>query len=61
MYEQTMPAPELPSHTMLVLLVMFPEVKFYNASMTAADQTLGSVSPKFEETPDGTSHTCISC
>lgn len=30
-------------------LVMFPEAKFYNVSMIKVDQTLDSVSPKFEE------------
>ena len=60
-YEQTMPVPVLPLHTKLLLLVMFPEAVFYNVSMTTDDQTLDSVSPKFEETPDGISHTYISC
>ena len=44
------PAPLL--HTILVPLVMFPEAKFYNASMTKDARTFDAVSPKFEEIPD---------
>ena len=44
--------PVLLLHTMLVPLMMFPEVKFYNASMTRDAQTLDAVSPKFEEILD---------
>ena len=43
-------------HTILVPLVMFPEAKFYNASMTRDAQTLDAVSPKFEEILDEISH-----
>lgn len=47
--ELTMFAPVLLLHTMPVPLLMFPEAKFYNVSMIKVDQTLDSVSPKFEE------------
>ena len=40
----------------LVPLMAFPEVKFYNASMTMDVQTLDSVSPKFEGILDEISH-----
>jgi hypothetical protein len=54
--ELTMFAPVLLLHIMPVPLLMFPEAKFYNVSMTRDAQTLDAVSPKFEEIPDEISH-----
>lgn len=48
-FELTRLAPVLLLYTMLAPLVMFPEAKFYNVSMIKVDQTLDSMSPKFEE------------
>ena len=55
-FELTRLAPVLLLYTMPAPLVMFPEAKFYNASMTKDAQTLDAVSPKFEEIPDEISH-----
>lgn len=59
--ELTKLAPVPLLHTMLMPLVMFPEAKFYNASMTKDAQTLDAVSPKFEEIPDEISHIYKDC
>ena len=61
-FELTRLAPVLLLYTMPAPLVMFPEAKFYNVSMIKVDQTLDSVSPKFEELAnpfDNIKHTTV--